>query len=261
MCYDISFSTKIELVTDYLPELEMDPQIKLSFEPIIHIQAQAYQQFPVLISDEGKYKLKKFEWGIIAPYMDTKEKIKKLRPQMCNARSEKLLDKTSYWYKIRTARCLIPVTGIFEHREIKGWKNKVPYHVQLKNRDVFALPGLYHYPNRADAETGEVTGTFTIITRSANDLMKQIHNSGEQAFRMPLFLTKELEIKWLSPTLTDTDLAEILDFEMPSSSLSYIPVYTIRTTRERPDQQIKTAEYLWEGLPPLGVDSNTLSLF
>jgi len=154
----------------------------------------------------------------------------------------------SYLYKIKTARCIIPVTGIFEHREIKGWKNKVPYHVQLKNRDVFALPELYHYPNRADVETGEVTGTFTIITRSAKDLMKQIHNSGEQAFRMPLFLTKELEIKWLSPTLTDTDLAEILDFEMPSSSLSYIPVYTIRTTRERPEQQIKTAEYLWEGL-------------
>ncbi len=117
--YDILFSTQIELITDYLPELEMDPQIKLSFEPIIHIQAQAYQQFPVFISNEGNYKLKKFEWSTIAPYMDTKEKIKKLRPQMCNARSEKLLDKTSYWYShyqgaTRSAikNCRICVGGI-----------------------------------------------------------------------------------------------------------------------------------------------------
>jgi len=261
MCYDISFSTQIELITDYLPDLEIDPQIKISFEPILHTQAQAYQKFPIIIFDDGKNKLKNFEWGIIAPYMNTQEKIKKLRPQMCNARSEKILDKSSYWHKIKSTRCLIPVTGIFEHREIKGWKNKVPYHVSLKERALFCLPGLYHYPNKADVETGEITGNYTIITRAANDVMKQIHNSGDQAFRMPLFLTKELEQKWLLPGLNDNELKVILDFEMHSDALEYHPVFTIRTTKERPDLKTKTDRFAWENLPPLGTDTSVMSLF
>ncbi len=261
MCYDISFSTKIELITDYLPDLEIDPQIKLSFEPIIHTQAQAYQKFPVIIYEDGKYKLKYFEWGIIAPYMNSPEKIKKLRPQMCNARSEKILDKASYWHKIRETRCLIPVTGIFEHREIRGWKNKVPYHVKLRDRQLFCLPGLYHYPNKADVETGEIFGNFTVITRAANSVMEQIHNSGDQAFRMPMFLPKELELKWLSSQLTDTEMKEIFDYEMPSGELEYYPVYTIRTAKERPDLKTKIEPFQWEALPPLWMDSTTLKLF
>jgi len=255
MCYDISFSTRYELITDYVPDLVIDPQITMDYDMNLHLQAQAHRKYPVIIFDDGKYKLKPFEWGIIADYMDTPEKIKKQRATMCNARSEKIIeDKRSYWHRIRKKRCLIPVTGIFEHREVKGFKNKVPYHVRLKDRPIFAIPGLYHYPNRADVETGEVTGTFTLITRPANSVMAQIHNSGDQAFRMPLFLPKELELKWLSPDLTDADIAEILEFEMPSEELDYNPVYTIRTTKERPDQGTKIDPFEWPNLPALGND-------
>src|SRR5207237_1116784 len=158
----------------------------------------------------------------------------------------------SYWHRIRRKRCLIPVTGIFEHREVKGFKNKIPYYVRLNNRALFCIPGLYHYPNRADVETGEVIGTFTLITRAANSVMAQIHNSGDQAFRMPLFLPKELELKWLQPDLTDQEMEEIINYEMPSETLNYDPVYTIRTTKERPDGKGKLDTYEWANLPPLG---------
>ena len=175
---------------------------------------------------------------------------------MCNARSEKIIeDKRSYWHRIRKKRCLIPVTGFFEHREIKGWKNKVPYHIRLKGRPVFCLAGLYHYPNVADPETGEVTGTFTVITRPANALMAQIHNGGDNAFRMPLLLSRELEIKWLLPDLTDEEMQEIMGYEMPPGEMEYTPVYTIRTTKERPDGKGKIDEYAWPGLPKVGEDA------
>ena len=126
---------------------------------------------------------------------------------------------------------------------------------------MFCLPGLYHYPNRANVETGEITGTFTLITRPANKIMEQIHNGGENAFRMPLFLPKELEIKWLLPDLSDEEIKELLDFEMPSAELEYDPVYTIRTTKERPDKKGKLDPYEWEGLPPLGIDETNRTLF
>jgi len=255
MCYDISFSTRYELITRYVPDLIVDPQITIDYDMNLHLQAQAYRKYPVMIFEDGHYKLKPFEWGVIADYMNTPEKIKKMRNSMCNARSEKIIDdKKSVWHRMRRKRCLIPVTGIFEHREVKGFKNKIPYHVKLRNRELFCIPGLYHYPNKADVETGEITATFTLVTRAANSVMAQIHNSGDQAFRMPLFLPKELELKWLQPELKDEEIADILKFEMPSEELEYEPVYTIRTTKERPDQKTKIDRYEWPNLPPLGTD-------
>ncbi len=112
--------------------------------------------------ENGGYHRKHFEWGIIAEYMDTPEKIKAMRKSMVNARSEKILDDIrSFWHRIRKTRCLIPVTGIYEHREIKGWKNKVPYHIRLKDPPyVFVCPGLYHFNTRtpSNPETGENAG-------------------------------------------------------------------------------------------------------
>jgi putative SOS response-associated peptidase YedK len=151
------------------------------------------------------------------------------------------------------------VTGIYEHREVKGWKNKVPYHIKLKGRDLFCIPGLYYY-NRvrpSNAETGEMIGMFTLITRPANEVMRQIHNSGDQAFRMPMFLpNKEMELAWLKNDLTDKELGDILNYELPSEELDYWPVYSIRTTKPRPDSKTKTDPYEWAHLPILGSDES-----
>src|SRR5688572_25280780 len=203
MCYDISFKTSLKTIQEAFPDIIIDPQLQLDFENI-HVLAQSFSKFPVVIFEDSSYKLKNFEWGIIADYMNTPEKIRQGRQWMCNAQSEKILgDRKSWWHRIRNQRCLIPVTGIYEHREIKGWKNKVPYFIRVRNREIFCLPGLFHYAPVPDPETGEARGTFTIITRPANEIMKKIHNSGTNANRMPLFLTPELEYKWLFPDLGD----------------------------------------------------------
>jgi Uncharacterized conserved protein len=262
MCYDISFSSNIELIADYLPEVVFDPQLSIDFDTYIHVQAQAFRKYPVIINEDGQLKLKLFEWGVIADYMNTPEKIKQSRHMMCNAQSEKILgDKKSFWRRIRNKRCLIPVNGIYEHREIKGWKHKVPYFIHYKDRPLFFLAGLYYYSPIPDPGTGEVQGTFTVVTRRANDVMKLIHNGGPNAGRMPLFLTPELERKWLQPDLTDEDLQSILDYEMPSSNLEHWPVFTIRTTKPRPDNKLANEPFTWANLPPLGSETQTQTLF
>lgn len=254
MCYDISFSSSIELITAYLPALEVDPQIHIDYNSSIHVLAHAYRKYPIIIFENGSYRLKPFEWGLITAYMDTPEKIKKSRSYMCNAQSEKIIDdKRSAWHRLRQKRCLIPVTGILEHREIPGWKNKVPYHVSLKGRQLFCIPGLYNYSPVPDVETGEVTGTFTLITRAANSIMKQIHNGGDNRFRMPLFLPKELELKWLHPQLEDEDIRSLIDYEMPSEELEYYTTFSIRSRKERPDGKGKIEAYTWESLPALEI--------
>lgn len=256
MCYDISFTVNIRALEDYFPDLVIDDQISMDFDLTVHVQAQSYRKYPVVVMDEGRYKLKMFEWGIIPNYMDTPEKIKKGRSFMCNARSEKIIgDKKSFWWRIRKNRCLIPMTGTYEHREIKGWKNKVPYFVRLKDRELFCIPGLYYYNEKnADVETGEIKGTYSLITRPANSVMQMIHNGGDNAFRMPLFLPKELELKWLDPNLTDEEMQSILDYEMPAEELDYWTTWTIRSTKPHPAEGKKNDHYDWPNLPPLGND-------
>ena len=251
MCYDIAFTTDDQAIIEYIPELKVKQKPAVDPETFAHVQAQAYRKYPIIAFQDDEYTLNCFEWGVIAPYMNTPEKVKKGRSFMCNAQSEKILDKKSYWHRISKNRCLIPVTGIYEHRDIPGWKHKVPYYVELKNREMFCIPGLYIDAPIPDPETGEVKTTFTLITRAANEVMSQIHNGGGDKFRMPLFLPKKLELQWLDPDLKPEEIQSILDYEIPSERLKYQPVYTIRTTKERPDHKLKNELYEWPGLPAL----------
>ncbi len=106
-----------------------------------------------------------------------------------------------------------------------------------------------------DATTGEIIkrSTYTIITRNANSVMRDIHNGGDNKGRMPLFLPFELSKKWLEDDLSEENYRHILNFEIPSEELKYHPVFTIRSAKTRPDEKPKNEPYEWENLPELGV--------
>ena len=255
MCYDISFTVKIKELADYFPDLIFDEQIKMNFEPV-HIMAHSFGDHPVIYRnrDDNALHLKLMEWGCIPFYVKDEKLFSRQRAGMLNARSERILDDTkSYWNKIRNRRCLVPVSGFYEHREAAGFKKKIPYLVQLKDQPVFFIPGLYSVAELPDKETGEILKrfTFTIITRRANRIMEQIHNGGDNAGRMPLMLPYEMAMQWIDETISDETYRQILDFEMPPQQLSYKTVYTIRTTKDRPDNKGKDEEYIWENLPAL----------
>ena len=263
MCLDIAYYSELELIDGYLPQIVHDDDFA-GFDAEVgqHVFAIGHKKYPVITMEEdGKYHLKNFEWGIIADYMDTQEKVYMQRRSMVNARSEKIIeDKRSFWHRIRKKRCLIPVMGIYEHREVKGWKNKVPYFVHLKDRNLFCIPGLYYYNNRfpSDPESGEVRGMFTMVTRQGNEVMRNIHNSGDNAHRMPLFLPKDMELEWLKPDLSDVAMKEIVSYELPSDALDYHTVFSIRGKAQRTDGKPKYEEYQFASLPPLGNDDGTL---
>lgn len=231
----MSYFSSIKLITDYL---KLNDVPELDFTPTYHQVAQTFCKWPVVINEDG-IKLKLFEWGLIADYMNSPEKIKQYRSSMANARSEKLLDdKHSVWHRLRQQRCLVFTTGFFEHRDI-GQKKKQPYFIKVKNETVFCLAGLYNYSPVPEKETGEMTGTFSIVTRPANNLMKKIHNSGEHSERMPLILSKELANKWLSKNLTDDEIRQICEYTFPETAMEAWPVDTIRKRKEDDETVIK----------------------
>ena len=230
----MSFFCNIKLIADYL---DLGKNEEILFKPTYHRIAQSFTRWPVVIN-EGGYKIKLFEWGVIADYMNTPEKIKKYRNSMANARSEKIVtDKQSVWYRIRKNRCLVFTTGFFEHKDI-GAKKKLPYFIKVKDETIFCFAGLYNYSPIPDTETGEVIGTFTIVTRPGNPLLNKIHNSGPNSHRMPLILTLELAKKWLDDNLDENEIRNILDFELPESLLEVWPVKTIRTVKSDDEKVI-----------------------
>ena len=233
MCYDMSFFSNIKLIADYL-NIKNDPS--LHFDPTYHKVAQSFTQWPVVINDNG-LAVKLFEWGLIADYMNTPEKISEYRNSMANARSEKLIgDKRSVWHRLRHQRCLVFTTGFFEHQDTGG-KKKLPYFIHVKDEPLFCLAGLYNYSPVPDPETGELKGTFSIITRPANTLMAEIHNSGPNSERMPVIFTHEQAIQWLDEKLTDEGIRLLLQTEYPADKMEAWPVNTIRT-RKADDEKV-----------------------
>lgn len=270
MCYDLSFNTSLQSIHDIFPGIIQDDQFQIHPDKSAHIVAHSFGEHPIVLRnrEDGFMHLKLMEWGCIPFYTKDEAAFMKQRIMMLNARSERILgDTSSYWFKIRNRRCLIPVTGIFEHRKVTGITKKVPYFIYQKTTNnielpnpnpetqpsPFFLPGLYSVAELPNLQTGELEKrwTFTLITRAANSLMQQIHNDGENKWRMPLFLPDNLRNQWLEPELSSEALQFILNYELPATELDCWPVYTIRSSKLRPDGLSKTDPFVWEGLPSL----------
>ncbi len=258
MCYDVSFTVEIKQLSDYFPDLIFDSQIEINFDGT-HIIGHLYSEHPIIYQSKEDIKLhcRFMEWGCIPFYVNDMDTFKKQRATMLNARSERILEDTkSYWYKIRNRRCLIPLNGFYEHRKVKDFVNKIPYFITLKKQPMFFLPGLYSVSEIVDKETGELIKiwSYTLITRAANSLMKQIHNDGANKERMPLLLPFELSKKWVTEELSPEDYKAILAYEMPSEELNHIPVFSIRTQKMRPDDKAKNEFFAWGNLPELIIE-------
>lgn len=259
MCYDISFTVKVNQLSDYFPDLIFDEQFELNFDAGIHIMGHAYGEHPIIYRNRESNKLhcKLMQWGCIPFYVKELSAFVKQRAIMLNARSERILDDAkSYWFKIKNRRCLIPISAFYEYRAVKGWKKKVPYHIGLKVQEVFFLPGLYSVAELPNKETGELERifTYTIITTDAtdNEVMRNIHNDGDNRYRMPLMLPFDLSNKWLQGELTEEEYRSIINYKMPGENLEYYTVDTIRSPKQRADGKNKNELFEWAKLPALG---------
>lgn len=256
MCYDTCFIAPLENIKLHFPDLIFDELMYHNPFDSVHIVGHAFPNHPIVYKnrDDKHLHCTLMEWGIIPYYIKDEASFLKQRVTMLNARSERILNDTkSYWHTIRNRRCLIPLTGIYEHREIKGWKKKVPYFITIKNEPLFYLPALYSVAQLPDTNTGEVLKrfTYTLVTTKANIVMQHIHNNGNNAGRMPLFMPLSMAKQWLQEDLSIHNYQHLLNYQLPSKALAYTPVYTIRTTKERPDGKLKNECYAWEQLPEL----------
>jgi len=154
------------------------------------------QSVPVVREQDGKSVGIMMRWGLI-PFFARGEAPKY---STINARLETVETAASYrgpWK--RGQRCLQLAAGFYEwHLDDTG--RKAPYLIQLNDQDVFAFAGLWDRSVKSD---GTAIESVAHITMPGNDLMRKIHNTGNNPHRMPAILRKEDHEVWLHGSVED----------------------------------------------------------
>lgn len=204
---------------------------------------------PVILYDGVQKKNTSVDavWGLIPFWSKDNEEAMINANKSVNARVETLEESRVYKSLFeRGQRCLLPCSYYFEHHWLDPQKKttkKIPFAVKKKDDEIFSTPGLYS--TWTDRETGEVILSYTMLTTTANALMKKVHNGGEHPGRMPLVIERDMEKTWLNPDSSYNELKEIMDYKISASHLKAWPVHTIRgkNARTGPDVLDEWKEY------------------
>ncbi len=139
------------------------------------------QDITVLLQHK-KNLLVSLKWGLIPSW----SKDPKIGYKLTNARSETIQEKPSFKEAFNKRRCLIIADGFYEWKE--ETTGKQPYYIHMKNNHPFAMAGIWESWKSLD---GNLINSCSIITTSANDLMRKIHE------RMPVIISHENVLDWL----------------------------------------------------------------
>jgi putative SOS response-associated peptidase YedK len=182
MCFTVSLKSDQKKTEKRFNAKFTEPK---NIKPIFYSNAFNHPDHPVILNEDPK-NIQMASWGLIPAWAKDED----IQDHTCNARAETIYSKPSFKYAAKFRHCLVLIDGFYEWREFKG--KKYPYYIYKKDKEPFALAGLWEPWTNPD--TGEIKKTFTIITCETNELLAKIHNTKK---RMPVILTNQNENKWL----------------------------------------------------------------
>lgn len=139
------------------------------------------QKIPAVIRSLGakSRKIKLLQWGFVASWTQGGR-------LLANVECENISEKPILEESFEKWRCLIPVDGFYVWRHQA--KETHPHYVQMKNKQPFALAGLWA-PQKVEEETIEVCA---ILTTLPNEVVRVVHD------RMPVVLDPKHFDLWLN---------------------------------------------------------------
>jgi putative SOS response-associated peptidase YedK len=123
-------------------------------------------------------------WGLIPHWADDP----KIGYRLINARAETVATKPSFRSAFRSRRCLVPADGYYEWQKLG--KAKQPFYFHRKDDRPFAFAGLWE---RWESQEGELVESCTILTTTANEVARPVHD------RMPVIVDPPDFGLWLDP--------------------------------------------------------------
>ena len=176
-------------------------------------------------------QLRLLTWGLVPSW----SKEVKLGLRMTNARSESLLDTSSFARAAAARRCLVPADGWYEWQlsptavDGRGKPRKQPFFIQRSDGAPLAMAGLYEFwrdTSRAEDDPDAWLTTYAIITTAAEPGLDRIHD------RQPLVLERGDWFDWLDPTQKELSAVKThLEFSRPGRFDAYPVGTAVNSTR------------------------------
>ena len=191
------FFSKVFVFKD-LPDMQPDYNIP----PGVDIWAVRNQR------DSKEAEIARLRWGLVPSWA----KDPKIGHRMINARSETVAEKPSFRSAFQRRRCVIPADGFFEWQ--RDGKHKTPYFIHLKDREPFAMAGLWEGWKSPE---GDLLESCTILTTSPNSIMEPLHD------RMPVILHQDQAKDWLDLETSAEELKQMTS-PYPAEEMDAFPV-------------------------------------
>jgi len=184
-------------------------------------------------------QLRLLTWGLVPSW----SKDVKVGLRMTNARSESLLDKSSFARAAASRRCLVPADGWYEWQvsptavDAKGKPRKQPFFIHRSDGALLAMAGLYEFWRDKSVAEGDPDAwltTYAIITTAAEQGLDRIHD------RQPLVLEREDWADWLDPEQTDLSSVKAhLEFSEPGRFDAYPVGTAVNSSRNNGAQLLR----------------------
>ncbi|SDK35292.1 SOS response-associated peptidase [Sediminibacillus albus] len=161
------------------------------------------QQILAVIHNGESQKAGYLKWGLVPSWA----KDAKIGYKMINARSETVHEKPSFKKLLARRRCLVIADSFYEWKQTNEIKQ--PKRISSRDRHLFAFAGLWDKWEK----DGQELFTCTILTRQADEFMKDIHD------RMPVILPKQAEEQWIAPVKRPANEAARFIHGLPTEPL------------------------------------------
>lgn len=166
----------------------------------------------LVLTDKQPNQLSLFRWGLV-PFW---AKELKIGARMINARSENIEGKPSFRDPIRKQRCLVIGDSFYEWK--REGRSKQPMRILPDDGGLLVMAGIWSSWRNPNEEGAETINTYSIITTTPNEEMKDIHD------RMPvIFPLASQRDAWLNKELPLSEVLALLQ-PPPPATLKFYPV-------------------------------------
>lgn len=153
----------------------------------------------VIVSRDGVNTLERMKWGFIPANAKDSNSVFRYKTHL--AKSEGILNKSTWQDAVRHSRCLVPANGYYEWQKTQD--GTLPFYVRPVGRDLFAFAGIYSSWTDPD---GKEWGTYAIVTA--------LHDRGpKMPMQRPIILDPSDEAEWL--TAVDMDINGLFSLARP----------------------------------------------
>ncbi len=92
-----------------------------------HISGFSHQKIIAFYQENESLNLDLFQWGIIPNWAKTEKDAKDIQSKTVNVRGETMQEKASFKNSAINNRCIIPLSGFFEHHAKNG--KTIPHYI------------------------------------------------------------------------------------------------------------------------------------